>query len=133
MHRVRSGKVGLLHDLLRLYNLMELGRTLIGGVYDVDAVGALARDYQVATVFAPIAVTGAASVPAEVMQLITYVRHRGTVDYLGVGRGLRIYVHRSQVIRLLDVRSNVQGDGVERLLGFGFHGLLGRSIARPAG
>src|SRR5919107_827058 len=59
---------------------------LIGGVDYVDPARSLPEHYKEAARLALVPVTGAASVPTEVVQLVLRVRHRGTVDYLRVGR-----------------------------------------------
>src|SRR5215213_1257450 len=128
---VRGGEVGLLDDLLGLYDLVELWRALLGGIYDVYAARALARNDQEAARLAFVVVAGATSVPAEVVQLVPDVRHGGALDHPRVSGGLRVHVNRSQVVRLLNPRPDVERYGVEHLLTLGLHRLLGRGVARP--
>ena len=74
---VRRGQVGLLDDLFGLDHLVQLRRALLGCVDDVDAARALARHDQVAARFVLVAVARAAGVPAEVVQFVADVGHRG--------------------------------------------------------
>src|SRR5215213_7886263 len=128
---VRGTEVGLLDDLLRLYDLVELRRALLGCVYDVYAARALARNDQEAARLALIVVAGATSVPAEVVQLVSDVGHGGALDHPRVSGGLRVHVNRSEVVRLLNPRPDVERYGIEYLLTLGLHRLLGRGVARP--
>ena len=104
---------------------VELRRALVGCVYDVYAARALARNDQEAARLALLAVAGATSVPSEVVQLVADVGHGGALDHPRVGRGSRVHVNRSQVVRLLNPRPDVERHGVEHLLALGLHRLLG--------
>src|SRR5688500_6187707 len=88
------------------------------------------RPSAVAARLAFVVVAGATSVPAEVVQLITDVGHGGALDHPRVSGGLRVHVNRSQVVRLLNPRPDVERYGVEHLLRLGLHRLLGRGVAR---
>src|SRR5918993_3299240 len=77
--RVWGGEIGLLDDLLGLYDLVYLGRLLISGIDDVDPARALSRHHQEAPLLAFVSVAGAGSVPSEVVQLVSHVRHRSAM------------------------------------------------------
>src|SRR5215212_1259237 len=55
----------------------------------------------------------------------------GAVDHPRVSGGLRVHVNRSQIVRLLNPRPDVERYGVEYLLALGLHRLLGRGVAWP--
>jgi hypothetical protein len=65
MDGMRSAQVRPGHDLLRLDDLVELGRALIGGIQDVNATRAKAANNQEAPRFARIVVAGTTGVPAK--------------------------------------------------------------------
>src|SRR2546426_11268655 len=73
-------------DLLRLDDLVELGRARIGGIQDVNSARAKATRNQEAPRLALILMAGAASVPAKMMQFIIHARQLGAVADLGVRR-----------------------------------------------
>src|SRR5262249_28899434 len=64
---VRGGEVGPAVDHVRLDRLVQAGGGGVGGVHDVNAAGAQARQDQVAADPPGVAVAGAADVPAEVV------------------------------------------------------------------
>jgi hypothetical protein len=70
----------------------------------------------------------AAAVPAEVVQLVADVRHRGLVQnpaVLGVDNG--------EEVRSLDTRALVEAGEVEELLGRRRHGFMRRAVERSRG
>jgi hypothetical protein len=72
----------------------------------MDPRGANARHDQVRAV-GPVA-GGAAAVPAEVMQLVAYVRHLGLMDDLPACVGPGISVNHRNEVRLLDLGALIQ-------------------------
>src|SRR5437868_13098061 len=73
--------------------------------------------------------TGTASVPAKVVQLIIDAGDRCAVNDLGVrGRG-GVDIHHRQIIRCLDACAAIEGHGIQYFFAFGFHRLLRRSVA----
>src|SRR5258708_3326884 len=63
VNSMRSGEVSLRLDLLRFDNLVQLWRTLIRGIDDVDATGAIARNDEEVARFALITMTRATGIP----------------------------------------------------------------------
>ena len=89
MHRMRARVTGLVGDFVRLNHLDDLRVSRIGlGVEDVDARRPQARHHQIAALDMRMrrvgTQAGGASIPAEMMQLITGVGHRRRADDLGV-------------------------------------------------
>ena len=90
MHRMRARVTGLVGDFVRLNHPDDLRISRIGlGVEDVNARRPQARHHQIAALDMRMrrvgTQAGGASIPAEMMQLITGVGHRRRADDLGVG------------------------------------------------
>src|SRR3989454_7313568 len=119
-------------DLLRLNDLVELGRALVSGIQDVNAARAKATRNQEAPRLALIVMAGAASVPAKMMQFIIQARQLGAVDDLGVRRRSGVDIYRRQIVRRLDAGAAIEANRIQGLFPLGHHGLLRRGIAWSA-
>ena len=92
-----AGVAGALH-LFGLNGFDDAGPRGVGlGVQDVDAAAGEGRHHQVAPFQMGMrgggAEGGATGVPAEVVQLVVQMGHRGFVNHLGVGRRIGVAVH----------------------------------------
>ena len=104
-----------LGELLSVDHLRDPGPSgIIGDVDDIDPRRAEPGNDQVRAV-GP-ATGRAAAVPAEVVELVADVRHRGLVDDLAVEAGFGIGVDHRNEVRSLDAGAPVQAGEVEELL-----------------
>jgi hypothetical protein len=121
VHGVGSRVSRRANDLVRLDHLLDPWPPRVAGhVDDVDAGGAKARDDQVRAVGA---VAGrAAAVPAEVVQLVTRVRHRQLMDDPSL-----LCVHHRDEVGCVGARVAQAGE-VEELLRGRLHRLARRAV-----
>src|SRR5205807_8834433 len=98
-------QTGLLLDLLRFNDLVQLRRTLVSGINNVNTARVKTRNDQELARFALVAMTRTTGSPAKVMQFITNIRHRSAMNDLGIGGRVWINIHRRQVSRRFDARS----------------------------
>jgi hypothetical protein len=104
--------------LFRLDDFDDLQILRIGlGIEDVDAGGIDAGNNQVAALGVRVrgigTETGAAGVPAEVMELVAGLAHIDTTDDLAVAGGARVDVHHAHGVRLpVLLRVNQRHEGV---------------------
>ncbi len=106
------------HDLLRLDDLGDGRVPGVGlGVDDVDARAAQARHNQITPFQMRVGGIGAegrtAGVPAEVVQLVSGVRHLQRIDDTAVARRVRIQIHHTDGIGFI-VAARIQGGDVSQ-------------------
>ena len=131
MHRVRAGQVRSGLDLGPFNHLVQARRTRVGGgVDDMDVVRPHPRHQQIFARHRGIVMTGRTGVPAHVVQLVPDPGHLEPVDHPGIGRAVRIRVHRRQVVRHLNTRPGVDRDGIKQLFPRRLYCLCRTCIAR---
>ena len=112
---VGAAVAGLLGELLGLDHLLDPGPAgIVGHVEDVDPRRPEAGNDQVRAVGAMAG--RAAAVPAEVVELVADVRHRGLVDDLPVPVGVAIDVDHRDEVGALHAGAPVQASEVEEPL-----------------
>ena len=124
MDGVRGGQLRFGDHVGRLDHLVQLRRTRVPGIDDVDSARGDAGDDEVAAVAAPF--TAGAGVPAEVVQLIADLGHPHAMDHLRIGLRLRIDIDGREIIRLLGLGAGIGGDDVGQLLRRRIDGIGGR-------
>jgi len=122
---------GFPEDFLRLNDLVDLRfRGMRFRIHHVEARRADSRDDQVAAFDKGVAGewrqgrrTG---IPAEMVKLVSLVRHRHSVDDLTVCRRAGLHIDYRERIRLREVRTEQQR--VSKVLRWSFHGKLRRCM-----
>ena len=131
MDRVRPRVAGLFQDLLGLDDLVNFRLGGIGlRIHDIKARGPDSGDDQVAPLEERVAgerrQCRRAGVPAEMVELVTLVRHRHRVDDLTEGRRAGFHVDHCERVGLRKVRAQQQS--ISEVLRRSFHSKLRRCV-----
>jgi hypothetical protein len=129
VYGVGGSQIRLFFDFFWLNDFVNLWRTDISRIKDVNPAGTLTWNYQEASGFIRIAVARTASIPTKVMEFIADVGHWGAMNDLRVGGRVGVNVYRCEIIRLFNTRTGVKGYCVKYLFLLGFHGGFRGSVA----